>query len=316
MSYQPKYYISCPMKRNFTLLTLCTLFTLCKAQPFVNVVQLGYSHQPGYTLVDHPDEFNFTELNLEINLPIVLKNQDVVLFNLGARQVDLDGTDTESFPASRVMPRDPYQTLTGRIGYRKALVGGNSMTLLFQYRRSGSLSDGVSEASQPGGVFLYEQRKSEKLSMRYGAYYSREFFGPLLVPIVGFDWKISDRWYAYANLPITGTLDYRVSNSFHAGFTYIGLVSSFQLPDTGVKSYIHTASTDLTLYGDLYLTPTIVLQGKFGRSMGRFFRQYESDDTIGLMLSALRLRDKREQLNPEIGDGWIAEIKFIFRVKK
>ena len=304
------------MKRNVSFLILCTLFTLCKAQPFVNVVQLGYSYQPGYSLVDHPDKFSFTELNLEFNLPVVLKNQDVLLFNLAARQVDLDGTDTESFPASRVMPRDPYHTLTGRIGYRKSLGEGNSMTLLFQYRRSGSLADGVSNASQPGGVFLYEQRKSEILSIRYGAYYSREFFGPLLVPILGFDWKISDKWYAYANLPITGTLDYEVSNSFHTGFTYIGLVSSFQLPNTGTETYIHTASTDLTLYGDWYLTPNIVLQGKLGRSMGRFFRQYEADDKIGLMLSALRLRDKREQINPEIGDGWIVEIKLIFRVKK
>ena len=304
------------MKRIISILCMYTFLSCGTAQPFVNVVQLGYSYQPQYGLVDYPDEFSFTELNLEINLPIVLKNQDVLLFNLAGRQVDFDGTQTDMFSTPAVLPADPYQTLTGRIGYRKALSDGNSMTFLFQYRRSGSLSDGVSDATQPGGVILYEQKKSEILSMRYGAYYSQEFFGPLLVPILGFDWKISDKWYAYANLPITGTLDYEVSTSFHTGFTYIGIVSSFQLPHTGTETYIHNSSTDLTLYGDWYLTPNIVLQGKLGRSMGRFFRQYESDDTIGLMLSALRLRDKREQLNPEIGDGWIAEIKIIFRVKK
>ena len=286
------------------------------SQPFVNVVQLGYSFQPEYSLVDHPDEFNFTEWNAEVNFPLVLENQDVLLFNVAGRQVDIAGTQNPNFSSSQVFPSDPYQTLTGRIGYRKKLKEGLNATVLFQFRRSGSLRKGASKASQAGGIFLVETQKSEKYSLRYGAYYSQEFFGPLLVPIIGFDWKISERWYAYANLPITGTLDYKVSETFHSGFTYIGLVSSFKLPGGSEGTYIHNSSTDLTLYGDLYLSKNLVLRGKWGRSMGRFFREYNDNDKLGLMLSALRLGDDRQQLNPEIGDGWIAEIQLIFRVQK
>ena len=304
------------MKYISPLLLLMICLHTAYPQPFVNVAQIGYSIQPGYSLEERSEKARFLESNVELNFPVLLKNQDVILLNASRRTVNIEGLDAQNPSKNAAFPGEPYETLTGRLGYRKQWTERIHSTLLVQYRRSGNLMEGVANASQWGGVAIMERKKSDRLSLRVGAYYNQEFFGPFLVPIIGFDYKLSDTWYAYANLPISGTIDHTLNPKFHLGLTYTGIVSSFQLSPAFSNTYIHTSSTDVTLYGEVYLSPQIVLQGKIGRAIGRYFRQYETGDEVKLMVSALGFGDDRLQLNQEVGDGWIAELRLIFRVWK
>ena len=298
-------------------LFLCTFWILTShAQPFVNVAQIGYSLQPGYSIEEESGDIRFIESNIELNLPVLLKNQDVILFNASHRAIQIEGLESQNSSTNPAFPGEPYVTLTGRLGYRKQWSDKVNSTLLIQYRRSGNLSEGVEEASQWGGVFLMERKKSDRLSLRLGAYFNQEFFGPFLVPIIGFDYKFNENWYAYANLPISGTIDHTLNQKVHLGLTYTGIVSSFQLSPEYSQTYIHTASTDVMLYGDIYLSSQIVLQGRIGRAIGRYFRQYETGDKPNFTVSAFQIGDNRTQLNHEVGDGWIAELRLIFRVWK
>lgn len=286
------------------------------AQPYVNIIQLGYSLQPGYGLQDFSQKTYFRESNLELNVPLLLKNEDVILLNLSGREVQIEKVEASNLTTSEAFPEAPYQTLTGRLGYRKQWSEKLSSTVLLQYRRSGSLPLGVSNATQWGGIGIMETQKSERLSLRFGAYFNQEFFGPLLVPLIGFDFQLSDKWYAFANLPITGTVYHILNQKVHLGLTYVGVISSFRLSPNTSNDYLHYSSTDVTLYGDVYLSHQIVLQGRFGRAVGRYYRQYATDHKVDLMLSAFRFGDDRNQLNLEVEDGWIAELRLIFRVWK
>ena len=294
------------------------------SQPYVNVLQLGYSYQPNFPLEDSDDEVNFTELNLDLTLPLVLKNEDVILLNAGLRQVDLNSAQSDAFasPATALAPGEPMQSITFRLGYRKKWSDAWNSVAYLQVRRTGALSEGVSDALQFGGIFIVEKKHSPTLSMRYGAYLSGEFFGPLLVPLVGFDWVPSEKWYIFTNLPITGTAMYKASDKLHIGFSYTGLITSFRLSEAFDNSYLHHASTDAVFRAELSLTQNLVLQANVGRSIGRYYRQYPENEKLGMMVSAirmvsdLRIGDDRPDPPVEVGDGWIGELRLIFRVMK
>jgi hypothetical protein len=60
-------------------------------------------------------------------------------------------------------------------------------------------------------------RKSATFSYSIGAAYSRQFFGNVLIPVVGIDWNISDRWTFSGILPVSEKLKYKISDKNFMG---------------------------------------------------------------------------------------------------
>jgi len=299
------------MRTLFILATLLMLLAKGRSQPFVDVFKINYNYQPGFGFEEGDDgEVTFQNLEINLNVPIVLDNQDVILINAVGEQWTFEDRVDE------LTREDQLQSLTLRLGYRKNWSETWRTTLLLQSKLSGQLDDAESDMLQYGIIALMEQQQSEDFALRWGFYLNREFFGAFLVPIVGIDWRINEKWYAFGNFPITGTILRELSSTFQLGFHYLGLVTSYRLGDEHDRSYLHVASTDASLRADWYIKPKIVLQLNLGRTIGRYFRQYKDGETIGLGLSAFQLGDDRNQLNREIDDGWFAQVQLILRFQK
>jgi hypothetical protein len=59
---------------------------------------------------------------------------------------------------------------------------------------SSDLKDISGEDMLYSAAVMLKIRKSATFSYSIGAAYSRQFFGNVLLPVVGIDWNISDRW--------------------------------------------------------------------------------------------------------------------------
>lgn len=291
------------------IVLLCSHYYLI-SQPFVDVIKLGYNIQPNYSVVDRNEKVSQTNSFLNLNIPLVQKSGDVFIINVeGIQAKYADDFDV-------ITPENDFHSVALRLGFRKQWNDTWNTLFMLQNKLTGEFDDLEGDSYQIGGIGLVERKYNDDFSLRYGAYVNNEFFGIFIVPIIGIDWKINEKWYAFGNFPITGTLMGNFSPRFHAGIEYVGVVTSFRLGDEYNREYIHYVSTDPSLRADIYLTPRFVLQVNLGRSIGRFQRLYTEDDKIDLGISAFRFGDDRDQLNEEIGDGWIVQIQAVLRFDK
>ncbi len=136
-------------------------------------------------------------------------------------------------------------------------------------------------AFQWGQLTTVNHRSHERLLMRYGCYFSKEYFAPFFVPIVGLDWQLSSKWRIYGNLPINLTVECKWNDSRRFGLYFNALISSFQrLMPYSENTYIQRNTNELYTYFETYLTKNFVVQLRIGHSIGRRIRSYQTDETL------------------------------------
>ena len=122
---------------------------------------------------------------------------------------------------------------------------------------------------QLGGAFIATRKLSEKLIVKGGIYYNKEFFGNNFLPLAGIEWKVNDRFNIFGLLPNNLFFDYKISKTFHTGFRYKGITSSFRLKEENYYDYILPEEGELKLFIDYYITKNIVFTFEGGHTVAR-----------------------------------------------
>lgn len=128
---------------------------------------------------------------------------------------------------------------------------------------------------QLGGVFLENYQHSENFKVKVGLYYNREAFGNFFMPVIGIDWKVSDRLNMYGNMPNTYRIEYALKkNKLYAGLGFRSLTRTFRLSGSDNNDYVRYNEIQLKLFVDYFIYKKVLVFAELGYSLGRNPWQY------------------------------------------
>ena len=162
------------------------------------------------------------------------------------------------------------------------------------------LGSSFSDIFQLGVYSLFTVTESDKFRYKFGLYYNREFFGNFFVPLVGIDWKVTDRFSLFGTLPQSFKASYAIVPSrVNAGLAFRSMTRSFRAEDA--LNYVRYNELQLKTFFDFYITSKNVVFVEGGYFFGKTPLMYNNSDKKNPLPSDL-LREGKSF--PLINAGW------------
>lgn len=273
------------MKFRITLLFL--VWTAAgSAQYFVDI--FSFNHQ-AYKI---PSGAQTSDLFVNAFIPKVLENGNTVFVRA---HYEMLAMQNDSLSAE-------YSSITLPIGMQVQLKNPKvKFTGLVIPKIAGAdLGSAFSDVFQMGAYSLITVTESEKFRYKFGLYYNREFFGNFFVPLVGVDWKVSDRFIIYGTLPNSMKFSYALHpTKLNAGLAFRSMTRSFRGEDN--NNFVRYNELQLKTFFDFYITPKNVVFVEGGYFLGKTPLLYKNNDTENYIPSDLL---KEGKAFPIINAGW------------
>jgi len=256
------------------------------------------------------------EFGVDLTLPIKINEKLVIISGYS-----FDDLELYPFPEQLTGPSSTYRMHSAKLG----LAWQHNETWSGQYllipKTTGPLAGIDNKNSQLAALALIKQKKKENLFYKYGLYYNSEIFGPFFVPLLGIWYRSPNKKFEMNwTLPVWADMNYTWKPWFTTGFNFQSFVRSYYAPNYysnfGVKptnQYMVKASNEIYLYTQFNIKRSFLIQAKIGQSIGRKFKHYNYGDNVDWGFSAFRFGDSRTQLNPNLKDGIVFQVRFIYR---
>ncbi len=267
-------------KSRLILFSLLALFAdKSFSQPFVDVVSFNCQTFSS-TYKDNPKLGNKTDdYFLNFFLPKEFKNGNLLLIKLNSEMLNSSISSDFSNTAKLYNVCIPigFQFLSENKKWKTLVIGIPKI--------ASDLKEAVNKYDfQYGGIFLENYVHSEKLKIKAGLYYNKEAFGNFFMPLVGIDWKASERLSFYGVMPSNYKAEYAfVKNKLYAGLNFKSLTRSFRLSKTQNFDYVRYNEMQLKLFVDCFAYKKILIFGEIGYSIGKNPWQYTcstNDETL------------------------------------
>jgi len=291
----------------FIIIFVCVTSFVSKGQTYFELFNYNYNYSPNNAYKNTDAKLNITDMNINMRVPIVLKNGDAWMFGISGNRLSLNNnTDT--------IKDRTLSSVNLQIGYNKKLGNKWQALLVALPKVSSDFKDITPEDLQMGGILLFTFTKNAKMKYKVGAYYNQEYWGPFIVPILGFDWQPTEKWDIFGSLPISATATYHISKIINTGLNFQAPTSSYRLSENDNSPYLARTTNELYWFNEFYIIKNIVFQEKVCYSVGRSFRLYGKDDKMDVKISAFNIGDHRTLLNTDINNGLVFDVKLMFRI--
>jgi hypothetical protein len=260
--------------------------------------------------VPKPEKVRFPGEQVKVNL-----NLPIYLNTLKSKYL-VAGASFESLGFGGQHPNFPLQQLYGfqpSIGYCSVLNDRWTVLASFQPSLSSDFSSISTRDVIWGGGVRVSYVSSPTLSFRFTMGYRQQFFGPQYLPLFGFDWKISERWRMFGDLPTVGTLAYKLNSIVNLGVYYLGNNYSFRLPNQ--RQYLKYTFTTPGVFAEVYATSKWVMRLTASYCVSRTLSIYDADDKPGATILFIRLGHKPLPLNPDVNGGAELKITMSYRIQ-
>jgi len=259
------------MKPNLTLLISAVLISMgAVGQPFIDVLNINTQLYNTTYKDSVSSENNTTTYNLNIFIPKSFENGNTFLFRLTGEQLisTLDNTASNLYSFS--MP----------IGFQFVSKSKKWKTLVFATPKiSSDLKDNLNNDYQYGGTLLFTYVKNDSLlKLKFGVTYSRECWGNFFVPLVGIDWKASERISVYGILPANLRVEYKASEKLYLGVGVKNLKRSYRLSAGNNNDFVVVRETQAKFFIDYFVWKKILLFADASYVLQFDFVQYAESD--------------------------------------
>lgn len=260
------------------LLALLFLFTGASAwcQPYTDLILVQAQHMPTSKAISKPDSLQpeITSWQISATVPLY-RGPGVLVVCSPAFERRVINTEYEN--GERPAANSPFAS---RTFYNRSLVStirlnlkdsGLRLVTAFVGRYFYEAGEGLKDAKFTPGLACYaEKRFSEKLLLRAGLYLSREYYGGLWLPLLGWDWTISDRIRTWALLPRNAVVDWRAFPRWHVCLHFRGINDSYGIGSTDQTGWIAMQEGHLRLGQEYYVPGTsLVIAADAGISLNR-----------------------------------------------
>jgi hypothetical protein len=250
------------------------------SQPYVDLINISaQSLQSHYK--DAQKTRNVTN-NYFFNLtaPIRVDSQNTIIIRFYAEDLQTHILDVNIPVKDRV---NSLCSMLLPVGLQHETKGKKWVFLgLVMPKLSSDFKDKISSYDmQLGGYGLVTYKHSNKLKIKLGLYYNREFFGNFFIPLAGIDWRVSDRFQMYGVLPTFYRFEFAaIKKKLYTGFEFRSYTRSYRLDAAENHKYVKNKEIKAKVFVDFYLTKSFVLFAEFGRTIGYSPQEYLYNTTI------------------------------------
>lgn len=245
------------------------------AQPVFDVLSLQYQHIPASTLLGEGKDGNtdIGFLQAQLNLPWKWNRKNTMVFNPQYESRSI------TFKPNRNNRATPLylQSYSFTLSNQYVLNDSNRQILAaagIRHYASTSLSPSA-QTITPAFALLYAQRENASFAWKLGGYYSQEMFGNFWLPLIGFDWKASERFWCWGILPRYAVFDYTVTPNWHSCIVYKGVTDTYRLPE---DDWFLIGEGQLRWANDFYIPHSaLMLTFEIGHSAARQFKFYDAE---------------------------------------
>tara|TARA_B110000037_G_scaffold97504_1_gene114281 strand:- start:3927 stop:4838 length:912 start_codon:yes stop_codon:yes gene_type:complete len=298
--------------RHLIIFFLFTIGSTAFAQNSIDLANIYWRTSPGNSAEDLNLKRNFNVCVADAKLPIVLNDDNVFILGLEYQyntitiQDDVFGGALDYEFASTML----------QLGLEHKWNAKHKMLFMAIPRFNTDFSDVNLSHFQLGGLALGTTSRSEKFDWKYGLYYNGELFGPMFVPLFGFNWAINDKWRLKTVIPINLELSCQASDWFRGGLRFDGVNGSYKISPSIFSSdqHLDKADNNVWAFTEFNLVKNIWFHLKAGASVLRKYRFYDDSDKLDFKLGPVNIGDDRPTTNSLIENGWSFEARFIYRL--
>jgi hypothetical protein len=233
-----------------------------------------------------------SDLFVNAFIPKVLKNGNTFFVRAHYEKLEMRNDSLSSAYSSITLPigmqvqlKNPKVKFTG---------------LIIPKIAGADLGAAFSDVFQIGAYSLFTVTESEKFRYKFGLYYNREFFGNFFVPLVGVDWKVSDRFSVFGTLPQSFKASYAIVPSrVNAGLAFRSMTRSFRGDDN--NTFVRYNELQFKTFFDFYITKKNVVFVEGGYFLGKTPLLYNNSDVKTPLPSNLL---KEGKAFPVFNAGW------------
>jgi hypothetical protein len=232
----------------------------CSSQPYIDLLGIQFVNSPDYGIINQKQEsIVLKQFSVGTTIPIQFKNKaDALILSPG-----IDIWTPEAKPADLDIKQQTGLTLA--VSFLKSLKNENwSIASSVIVRRNGYRIN-IPDNWQLGGAVLVIFKANETLKYKLGVYANKEFFGVFIMPLLGIDWKISNKTNLFGVLPGSLTLEHKLGKKLYSGASFRAITNSYRL-DTG---YWRINENRLGIFADYYLLKNVVFNAEAGHSVFR-----------------------------------------------
>ncbi len=296
----------------FPILIVFVFVQFADAQSYVDLIKINHNNTLQNNFENSAVTTNITETDLELTLPLVINTQTNFLTGFIFEKIDTQLFEDET--------RESFSSFSLKLGMNKIHSEKWSGTFVLLPKVSSDFEHLTKRDFQIGGFALLKYKKNEFTSYKVGLYSNAELFGPWVVPLFGIYYlSPSNQFEVNVVAPFLADFNYKVHRTVGVGLTYAGQVRTYhlnQVSTTGASGYVERATNEVSAYLKFNLTKSIILQTKFGHSIGRHYRVYDDNDRVTMGFPLVFIGDDRQQLNTDIEDGWVYQFMLLYRFHK
>lgn len=297
------------LKRNlvFGILLVLSAFTKVTAQSYFTVASTSFSYSSKTSL---PQNNTYQNESAALTIPISITETNKLLLGLTYHRLSLR---FENYLSNQ----QHYFSSGLNVGYNIKRPS-NSLLVMLLLRDNADYTSFQSCDFQLGGAFLYSKNQSDKLVIKAGLYANSEQFGLFLAPLLGLDWKLTEKWRTYGIMPQFLNIENKVNTRIRWGFAYQAPTSTYRLSNPVPDLYLQQNQVRAGLYGDFYLTKTIEAQLKVDYPLPAKYRIFNSEQRYDLNIWGIGIGGNRSQQPTPLvllKNGIIVQFGFSYRVE-
>lgn len=238
------------------------------SQPYIDLVGLKYSYSPASSGVINQDKtpisLGYANIGCTLPIPTNKAKTDAILLMPYYEnwQVEAMGNGTR------------YRGWGLSAGMQKMLSAKFRILalIIYRYNKEEDLPKAALSSQQWGGVLLANYIRNDRLTLKLGVYYNKEFFGNFLVPLGGLDWQLNSRNNIFGTLPGAITWERKINTRFYYGANFRAITNSYRSFLSQGYGYWRIDENQLGGYADYYVSKHLVLTGELGHSILRKVR--------------------------------------------
>lgn len=271
-NYKKSIFLNTSFSRYFFILFSLIILITAKgySQPFVDIISFNYqTFSAPYDSIQAKNKTNDHFFNLFI--PKQYKNSNVLIAGFNYEMINSTIISDSSYSSKLYLLALP-------IGFRFASKDKKSNTAVMTFQKLAS--DFKDKIDGKDYIFsaavLHTRFKKDNLSFKFGMYYSREFWGNLIVPLFGVDWRPTERLYLYGVLPSFYRIEYNaIKKKLYTGVGIRFASRSFRLSSAQDNDYVRYGEIQTKFFVDYCLYKYVLLFAELGYSIGTNPVQYK-----------------------------------------
>ena len=252
-------------------------------QNYMNVLNLRYYIQPGITMKDTSVSMSAYEYRFEAAIPLELKNDNIVGLKPQFKSIALTGDDLSSKDLKIYSVKIPVFAFIKWGDSKWSTYIDISPKLNSDFRNISG------RHFQIGAMTINYYERKKDFFWQFGIFYNQDTYGPFIMPLAGFDWKIDELNYINILLPAYAIYERRLATKLYTGFEIELSGETYRMGGSVYEnSFISqlgeqkmTFLTEPRLFLDYYVAKHWVLYAKPGIRLFQKYEHYtEADERI------------------------------------